>query len=130
MIEILIADVHAIFRDALRKLLDSDHEITIVGEAHNGAQCIKKLGELRPHLQLPDLRRHDKNGLAVLEEVTFDALSTRVIDLTAAENDRVCAVRNRRANPSSGTFQEWYPKRHYFAPIWFREGFSPPSTNR
>ena len=40
-IEILIADDHAIFRDALRKLLDPDDEITIVGEAHNGTECIK-----------------------------------------------------------------------------------------
>ena len=37
MIKILIADDHAIFRDALRKLLGADDEITIVGEACNGA---------------------------------------------------------------------------------------------
>jgi DNA-binding NarL/FixJ family response regulator len=84
----LIADDHAIFRDALRKLLDSDDEITIVGEARNGAECIKKLGELKPDILLLDLRMPDKSGLAVLEEVNFDTLPTRVIVLTAAEDDR------------------------------------------
>ena len=84
-IKLLIADDHAIFRDALRKLLDSEEDITIVGEAHNGAECIKKLGELKPDILLLDLRMPDKNGLAVLEEVNFNTLSTRVIVLTAAD---------------------------------------------
>src|SRR6202162_2055883 len=88
MIKILIADDHAIFRDALRKLLGADDEITIVGEAHNGAECVKKLGELKPDILLLDLRMPDKNGLGVLEEVNFDTLPTRVIVLTAAEDDR------------------------------------------
>jgi DNA-binding NarL/FixJ family response regulator len=87
-IRLLIADDHAIFRDGLRKLLDSDDEITIVGEARDGAECIKKLGELKPDILLLDLRMPDKNGLAVLEEVNFNTLPTRVIVLTAAEDDR------------------------------------------
>src|SRR6202049_1172145 len=87
-IKLLIADDHAIFRDALRKLLDSDDEITIVGEARNGAECIQMLDELKPDILLLDLRMPDKNGLAVLEEVNFDTLPTRVIVLTAAEDDR------------------------------------------
>jgi DNA-binding NarL/FixJ family response regulator len=87
-IKILIADDHAIFRDALRKLLDSDDEITIVGEARNGAECIKMLSELKPDILLLDLRMPDKNGVAVLEEVNFNTLPTRVIVLAAAEDDR------------------------------------------
>ena len=87
-IRLLIADDHAIFRDGLRKLLDSEEEITIVGEAQNGAECIKKLGELKPDVLLLDLRMPDKNGLAVLEELDFNTLPTRVIVLTAAEDDR------------------------------------------
>jgi two-component system, NarL family, nitrate/nitrite response regulator NarL len=88
MIKILIADDHAIFRDGLRKLLGSDGEITVVGEATNGAECIKILGNLKPDILLLDLRMPDKNGLAVLEEVNFDTVPTRVIVLTAAEDDR------------------------------------------
>ena len=87
-IKVLIADDHAIFRDGLCKLLDSDETITIVGEAGNGAECIKMLGRLKPDILLLDLRMPDKNGLAVLEEVNFDTIPTRVIVLTAAEDDR------------------------------------------
>src|SRR3984957_6107317 len=87
-IRVLLADDHAIFRDGLRKLLDSDEDITIVGEAQNGAECIKLLAKLKPEILLLDLRMPDKDGLAVLEEVNFDTLPTRVIVLTAAEDDR------------------------------------------
>jgi DNA-binding NarL/FixJ family response regulator len=94
-IRILIADDHAIFRDGLRKLLDAEDDISIVGEASNGTQCIQLLGKLRPDILLLDLRMPDKDGLAVLEEVNFDSLPTRVIVLTATEDDRevVRAVR-------------------------------------
>src|ERR1700675_3036999 len=82
-IKLLIADDHAIFRDGLRKLLDSEEEITIVGEARNGAECIKMLGKLKPDILLLDLHMPDKNGFDVLEEVNFDTIPTRVIILTA-----------------------------------------------
>jgi len=87
-IRVLMADDHAIFRDGLRKLLDGDDEITIVGEAQNGGECIKMLAKLKPDILLLDLRMPEKDGLAVLEEVNFDQIPTRVIVLTAAEDDR------------------------------------------
>lgn len=87
-IKLLIADDHAIFREGLRKLLDSEEAITIVGEAGNGDECIKMLGRLKPDILLLDLHMPDKGGFAVLEEVNFDTIPTRVIVLTAAGDDR------------------------------------------
>ena len=60
----------------------------MVGEAANGADCIKLLTKTKPDILLLDLRMPDKDGLAVLEEVNFDQLPTRVICVTAAEDDR------------------------------------------
>lgn len=87
-IRVLIADDHAIFRDGLRKLLDSDEQISVVGEASNGTECMQLLGKLKPDVLLLDLRMPDKDGLAVLETVNFDTTPTRVIVVTAAEDDR------------------------------------------
>jgi two-component system, NarL family, nitrate/nitrite response regulator NarL len=87
-IRILVADDHAIFRDGLRRLLESDGNLAILGEASNGDECIRLLGKLKPDILLLDLRMPDKDGLAVLKEVNFDELPTRVIVLTAAEDDR------------------------------------------
>src|ERR1700685_2213699 len=87
-IRILVADDHAIFRDGLRKLLEGADDVQIVGEASNGVECTKMLAKLKPDILLLDLRMPEKDGLAVLEEVNFDTLPTRVIVLTAAEDDR------------------------------------------
>jgi CheY-like chemotaxis protein len=47
-IRILMADDHPIFRDGVRKLLESDDSIAIVGEVSNGSECIAALGKLSP----------------------------------------------------------------------------------
>ena len=87
-IKVLIADDHAFFRDGLRKLLEDAADISVVGEASNGNQCIKMLDKFKPDILLLDLRMPEKDGLAVLTEVNFESLPTRVIVLTAAEGDR------------------------------------------
>jgi two-component system, NarL family, nitrate/nitrite response regulator NarL len=87
-IKVLIADDHAFFRDGLRKLLEGADDISVVGEVSNGNECIKMLSKFKPDILLLDLRMPDKSGLDVLTEVNFDSLPTRVIVLTAAEDDR------------------------------------------
>jgi two-component system, NarL family, nitrate/nitrite response regulator NarL len=87
-VRILVADDHAIFRDGLRKLLEGADDVTIIGEASNGNECVKMLAKLKPDILLLDLRMPEKDGLGVLEEINFDSASTRVIVLTAAEDDR------------------------------------------
>jgi DNA-binding NarL/FixJ family response regulator len=87
-IKILVADDHAIFRDGLRKLLEGARDITIVGEASNGVECVKMLAKLKPDILLLDLRMPEKDGLGVLEEFNFVSTSTRTIVLTAAEDHR------------------------------------------
>jgi two-component system, NarL family, nitrate/nitrite response regulator NarL len=87
-VRILVADDHAIFRDGLRKLLEGSDDVQIVGEASNGNECVKMLAKLKPDILLLDLRMPEKDGLGVLEEINFDSTPTRVIVLTAAEDDR------------------------------------------
>ena len=88
LIKVLVADDHAIFREGLRKLLEVANDITIVGEASNGVECTKMVTKLRPDILLLDLRMPDKDGLSVLAEVDLSSLPTRIIVLTAAENER------------------------------------------
>jgi DNA-binding NarL/FixJ family response regulator len=41
IISVLMADDHAIFRDGVRKLLEDEDDIQIVGEASNGNECVR-----------------------------------------------------------------------------------------
>jgi DNA-binding NarL/FixJ family response regulator len=88
VVRILVADDHAIFRDGLRKLLEGADDVEIIGEASNGVEATKMLAKLKPDILLLDLRMPEKDGLGVLEEINFDTIQTRVIVLTAAEDDR------------------------------------------
>ena len=87
-IRILVADDHAMFREGVRKLLEAADDVEIVGEASNGFECTKLLAQLKPEILLLDLRMPEKGGLGVLEKVKFDSLLTRVIVLTAADDER------------------------------------------
>jgi two-component system, NarL family, nitrate/nitrite response regulator NarL len=94
-IRVMMADDHVIFRQGVRKLLEGQEDISIVGEASNGNECVHMLTKLKPDILLLDLRMPDRDGLAVLEEVNLDSLTTRIIVLTAAEDehDAVRAMR-------------------------------------
>jgi two-component system, NarL family, nitrate/nitrite response regulator NarL len=95
VIRVLMADDHVIFRQGVRKLLEEEDDISIVGEVANGNECIHMMAKVRPDILLLDLNMPDKDGLTVLEELNFDSLPTQVIVLTATEDDRE-AVRAMR----------------------------------
>ncbi|MGH9779777.1 MAG: response regulator transcription factor, partial [Candidatus Acidiferrales bacterium] len=55
-ITVLVADDHAIFRDGLRQLLEAEDDITVVGEARTGAECVALAQRLKPAVVLLDLK--------------------------------------------------------------------------
>ena len=83
-IDIVISDDHAIFREGLRKLLEAEPGIRIVGEAVDGEETVKVVRQLKPHVLLLDLSLPKLSGLEVLAELGKLELRTRTIMLTAA----------------------------------------------
>lgn len=82
---ILLADDHAIFRDGLRRLLESEPEFQVIGEAADGAEAIIKTRDLEPDLLLLDLAMPRIPGLEALRELTRGGSpNTKIILLTAA----------------------------------------------
>jgi DNA-binding NarL/FixJ family response regulator len=85
-IRIVIADDHPIFRDGLRRLLETEPDLKVVGEACDGAEAVKLSRQLRPDILLLDLAMPRHPGLEALREMSSGASSNgvRVILLTAA----------------------------------------------
>src|SRR5712692_3774295 len=85
-IRILIADDHPIFRDGLRRLLEAEPDLKVVGEACDGAEAVKLVRQLRPDILLLDLAMPRHPGLEALREMSSGPASNsvRVILLTAA----------------------------------------------
>ncbi len=84
-IRILIADDHPIFRDGLRRLLEAEPDLRVVGEACDGAEAVKLVRQLKPDILLLDLAMPRHPGLEALREMSSGpGPNVRVILLTAA----------------------------------------------
>jgi DNA-binding NarL/FixJ family response regulator len=83
-INIVISDDHALFREGLRKLLEAEPGMRIVGEAVDGEETVKVVAQLKPHILLLDLSLPKMSGLEVLVELSKLGTDTRTIMLTAA----------------------------------------------
>ena len=83
-IRILIADDHAIFRDGLRRLLEAEPGLRVIGEASDGEEAVKLARELKPDILLLDLAMPRTPGMEVLRELGTTATPVRTLLLTAA----------------------------------------------
>src|SRR5499427_2014370 len=83
-IRIVIADDHAIFRDGLRRLLATQEDFQVIGEASDGKEAIAIATDLRPDVLLLDLAMPRVPGMEVLRELAHQEMAVRTILLTAA----------------------------------------------
>jgi DNA-binding NarL/FixJ family response regulator len=84
-VRIVIADDHPIFRDGLRRLLEAEVDLKVIGEACDGAEAVKMARQLKPDILLLDLAMPRMPGLEALREMSSGPVShaVRVILLTA-----------------------------------------------
>ena len=83
-IRIVIADDHAIFRDGLRRLLNTQEDFRVIAEASDGKEAIAFAADLKPDVLLLDLAMPRVPGMEVLRELAHQEVAVRTILLTAA----------------------------------------------
>jgi DNA-binding NarL/FixJ family response regulator len=87
-VRIVIADDHPIFRDGLRKLLEEEPDLEVVGEAADGAQAVQLARELKPDILLLDFAMPRHPGLEALRDLEAEREGPRTIVLTASIEKR------------------------------------------
>jgi DNA-binding NarL/FixJ family response regulator len=89
MIAVVIADDQALVRAGFRVLLDSEPDVTVVGEAANGAEAVALARQHRPDVVLMDVRMPVLDGLDATRQITADRElgSVKVLILTTFESD-------------------------------------------
>jgi NarL family two-component system response regulator LiaR len=89
-IRILIADDHAVVREGLRALIDTEPGMELVGEAVDGCEVLVKARSLRPDVILLDLVMPRKGGIEAIGEIKQEDPDARILVLTSfAEDDKV-----------------------------------------
>jgi DNA-binding NarL/FixJ family response regulator len=86
-VRVLLVDDQALFREALSVLLSVRDDITVVGEAGDGDEAVRRAAELRPDVVLMDLRMPALDGVAATRRLRVEQPDVRVIALTTFDDD-------------------------------------------
>ena len=79
---IVIADDHPIFRDGLNRLLHSEPDFRVVGEAGDGATAVRVCAQVVPDVLLLDVSMPGTGGLETLQRLAAEVPSVRTLVLT------------------------------------------------
>jgi two-component system response regulator NreC len=82
IIRILIAEDHAMVREGLKLLIDSQPHLQVIGEAENGQVAVERARELMPDIVLMDVSMPEMNGLKATEKLRQECPHVKVLVLT------------------------------------------------
>ncbi len=86
-VRLLIADDHKIFRQGIKKLLEEEPDLQVVGEAADGREVVKKATELKPDIILMDIAMANLNGLEATKQIKKVLPESKIIMLTMHKNE-------------------------------------------
>ena len=87
-VRVLLADDEQLVRSGFRLLLDTEDDITVVGEATTGTDAVAKAYALRPDVVLMDIRMPNLDGIEATREITTAGLgNVRILILTTYDTD-------------------------------------------
>jgi len=86
-ITVLLADDHAVVRQGLRRVLQAEPDIEIVGEAETGRMAVRQAKLLKPDIVVMDIAMPLLNGVEASRQIIKTVSSTRVLVLSCYNDD-------------------------------------------
>ncbi|MGH7895319.1 MAG: response regulator [Candidatus Binatia bacterium] len=86
-IRVFLVDDHTVVRQGLRRILESDEEIEIVGEAGDGRTAIDLVQKLRPHVVVMDVAMPELNGIEATRQIMKRVEGAKVLVLSMHGDD-------------------------------------------
>ncbi|MFD0144024.1 MULTISPECIES: response regulator [unclassified Streptomyces] len=109
MTTVLIADDQAMQRFGFRMLLESQDDMTVVGEAPNGTEAIRLVDRHRPDVVLMDIRMPGLDGIEATRRIVAAGARTRVLIVTTFDLDEY-AYEGLRAGASGFLVKDAQPE--------------------
>lgn len=78
-IKVFIADDHAVVREGLRFILETEGDIIVIGEAADGRQAVRQIRKLAPDVVVMDIAMPKLNGIEATAQILNGKVNTRVI---------------------------------------------------
>jgi DNA-binding NarL/FixJ family response regulator len=85
-IRVLIADDHAIMRVGIKNILSRSSDISVIGEANNGAEAIQLIDELNPDVLVLDMEMPVMDGVEVARRLQAMNSPVRILVLSAYDD--------------------------------------------
>jgi DNA-binding NarL/FixJ family response regulator len=98
-ITVLLAEDHQIVREGFRCLLKHEPDIQVVGEAETGREAVALVKKLGPDVAVMDIAMPLLNGLEATRQIRRDCPDTKVLMLSAHNDDAYVAQVAALANP-------------------------------
>jgi len=83
---IILADDHVIFRQGMKRLIDEETGLEVVGEANNGTELLKKIKELKPNMVLLDISMPNSSGIEIAYKIKKQYSDVKILILTMHKN--------------------------------------------
>jgi DNA-binding NarL/FixJ family response regulator len=87
MIRVMLVDDQAMVRAGFRMIVESEPDITVVGEAADGRAAVELAGRCDPHVVLMDVRMPHMDGIEATALITVATAPPRVLILTTFDLD-------------------------------------------
>lgn len=87
-LRVVIADDHGIVRSGLRKLVESEADIEVVGEAADGEEACELVASESPDLAILDVKMPGMDGLSATRKIHAEHPGTSILILSMHEEDR------------------------------------------
>jgi NarL family two-component system response regulator LiaR len=87
VIHIVLCEDHLITREGIRRLLEDEKGLEIVGEAGNGEEAVRMVGEIKPDIVIMDIAMPKLNGIEATRQIKLINPRTGVLILSAYDDD-------------------------------------------
>jgi DNA-binding NarL/FixJ family response regulator len=87
MVTIFLVDDHEVVRRGVRELLETEDDMTVIGEASSQAEALEKIPQTHPNVVLLDVRLPDGDGIEICRDIKSSSPEIACLMLTSYADD-------------------------------------------